>query len=175
MHLRGKIKSKCKKIENHFNKDTEAYIALKANLEKISALSFNQSTDYQLLVNCLYDITVKIHSYINSKYRNLPIDTLEKPQAEAKEKCTQLVTYDKAHMIILVEIVQTTNELREKISKYNELTNLEKGHKKITFIPDAIEIENFDLINSIVETAKLTTDLSPAFSDIEKSLFDDAS
>jgi hypothetical protein len=175
MHLRGKIKRKCNKIESYFKKDSATYIALSTNLEKISALRFDQSTDYQLLINYLYDITVKINDYIISKYRNLPIDNPEKPQVKTQDKYTQLVTYDKAHMIIIIEIIQTTNELRTKINEYNELTNLEKGHKKIAFIPDAIQIEDFEIISSLVEAAKLISDQSQEFSDIEKNLFDDAS
>ncbi|MEQ1722178.1 MAG: hypothetical protein ABL930_03320 [Pseudobdellovibrio sp.] len=181
MHLRGKIKRKCNKIESVLKKDAETFAALTPNLNKIISLTFNTPAEYQVLVTNLHEITVKINEYINFKHRNLMRDNLEKPESkqaltqeeEAQEKCAQLVKYDKAHMIIIVEVVQTTNELRSKIHEYNELTEFEKGHKKISFTPEPVEIEHFELINSLVEIAKVTPDQSPDFPILEKSLFDD--
>lgn len=183
MHLRGKIKRKCNKIESVLKKEPDTYAFLAPKLTKISEMNFSTNDQYQSLINTLYEITQKIDEHIKFKHKNLMRDHIEKPKAsaevlsqdeETQVKCEKLVRYDKANMLIITELVQTTNEIRHKIEEYNALAEYEKGQKKITHIPEKIEIENYDLINNLVEVAKHATNQNPDFPILEKSLFDDA-
>lgn len=183
MHLRGKIKRKCNKIESVLKKEADTFAFLVPKLTKISELSFSTQDQYQQLVNTLYEITLKIDEHIKLKHKNLMRDHLELPKAKAEvlsadeetqQKCEKLVRYDKAHMVIITEIVQTTNEMRHKIEEYNTLAEYEKGQKKISLIPEKIEIEHFDIINALVEQAKNSPTKNTDFPILEKSLFDDA-
>jgi hypothetical protein len=182
MHLRAKVKSKYNKIEILLKNEAETLTALKPMLDNIISLSFNSPNDYQLLINNLHEITVKINDYIRSKHKNLVRDNLDKPEAkqslskeeEAKEKCTQLVKHDRANMIIILEIVKRTVELRSKILQYNELAKLKIGHKKIRFTPDALEIEHYELINSLIQTASTTQEPSSDLPILEKKILNDA-
>ncbi|MBY0553724.1 hypothetical protein K2P97_04290 [bacterium] len=183
MHLRGKIKRKCNKIETVLKKEADTYAFLAPKLTKISDLNFSTQDQYQQLINTLYEITSKIDEHIKFKHKNLMRDHVEAPKAaeeirnqeeEIQYKCEKLVKYDKAHMIIITEIVQTTNEMRHKIEEYNALAEYENGQKKITLIPDKVEIEHYDLINTLVEQAKSAPNQNPDFPILEKSLFNDA-
>jgi hypothetical protein len=182
MHLRAKIKSKYNKIEILLKNEAETLTALKPMLDNIISLSFNSPSDYQLLITNLHEITVKINEYIRFKHKNLVRDNQDKPEArqsrskeeEAKEHCTQLVKYDRANMIIILQIVESTNELRSKILQYNELAKLKIGHKKIRFTPDVLEIEHYNLIKSLIQTASTTPEESSEFPNLENKLLNDA-
>lgn len=178
LHLKGKIKRKSSKIESALSKEHETYSKLLPKLKTICDLEFHHQVDYQNLVSNLFEITLTIDDHIKIKHKNLlrmqpkisePAPEALSPDRITEEKCKKLIKYDKAHMIIIIEIIQATNELIQKIHDYNVLVEYEKGQKKIDSIPEKIEIENFTLISELVEKAKTQGDSAPDFPILEKN------
>lgn len=158
MHLKGKIKRKCNKIETAFKKDSEILKVLAPKLNLICALSFSSSTDYQTFISNLHMITEEIIAHIKIKNKNAikPQDEDEIALSETdkvNDKCKKLLKYDKAHMMIIIEIIQATEELKEKIVEFNELVEYEKNQKKIEVIPEKIEIEHYGQLSQMMENA----------------------
>ncbi|MEK6628122.1 MAG: hypothetical protein AABY53_05810 [Bdellovibrionota bacterium] len=187
LHLKGKIKRKCNKIADVFNKeDPETLRMLQPKLNTIGALSFNSAADYQNLIKELSAITQDISGYIKIKHKVLlkqqeaqakaEEEVKEPPTEEEKiaESCKKLVKYDKAHMLIVVEVIQATTQLIEKITEYNAFVEYEKNQKKITEIPEKIEIENYEVIAALVEQAKTSNIESPDFQILGRDQFKDA-
>src|SRR3990167_1888658 len=79
MHLKGKIKRKCNRIETAFKKDSEVLNVLAPKINLICALSFSSSTDYQTFISNLHMITEEIIAHIKIKNKNVikPQDDLD--------------------------------------------------------------------------------------------------
>lgn len=184
LHLKAKIKRKCNKIETLLKKteDAETLSLLRPKIKSIQDLTFTLTTDYQKLIEQLNAITQGITDHIKIKHRHIiKQQEAETPAAPVlsefeviQEKCKKLVKYDKAHMLIIVEIIQATDEIREEIEDYNILADYDKNQKKIKEIPDKIEIENYDIIAELVETSKTTAIDTTDFPILEKNLTDNA-
>lgn len=186
LHLKGKIKRKCNKIESLFKKseDAETLNILRPKLSSIQELTFTLTSDYQKLIDILTTITVDIEGHIKLKHKDL----IKKQEAQKvnlemppptedeiiKEKCKKLIKYDKAHMLIVIEIIQATEDLIEKTNEFNALAEFEKNQKKIKEIPNKIEIENYSVIAELVELSKTTTIDTPDFPILEKSMSESA-
>jgi|GEM_PF-6354455 len=178
LHLKGKIKRKCNKIGEFFNKelDPAALRALQPKLNAINSLEFVAATDYQSLINSLSSISEDITNSIKFKHKfynapsSDPIQTPEK-QNSVNENCKNLVRYDKANMMIIVEIIQCTERLVEKISEYNLLIRYKKSQKKITQIPERIVIENYIVIAELIEQVKKSKFKMPNFNNLEADVF----
>lgn len=182
LHLRSKIKKKSHKIEEVLRKDNDTLSLAQPHLNKICELNFQEPSDYQKLITELSSITTIITNHIRLKHKNLLrteilIDTQNNDtlaaQDEVRESCKKLVKYDKAHMTIIVEIILSTQDLINKIEDFNMLAEYESGQKKITDIPVKVEIENFEIIHSLVEQAKHSEIDVPDFPILEKNIFDD--
>lgn len=188
LHLKGKVKRKCNKIEQIFKKEPPETLAeLKPKLNSIAELQFNNSNDYQVLVSALVEITLAIIAHIKIKHKTLIrlqqyTNNQNEPdleetgalteQEEIEEKCRKLVKYDKGTMTVIIELVETTQQIITKIAEYNAFTEYDKSQKKITDIPTPIQIENYDLIFALVDLAK-TTDLGgPEMQVLGKDFFD---
>lgn len=186
LHLKGKIKRKCNKIESLFKKseDAETLNILRPKLSSIQELTFSLTTDYQKLIDHLTTITQEIADHIKLKHRDLikkqetqNDSTTPEPLTEddiIKKKCKKLIKYDKAHMLIIIEIIQATEDLIEKINEFNALTKFEKNQKIIKEIPSKIEIENYAIIAELVELSKTTTIDTPDFPILEKNMSEGA-
>lgn len=186
LHLKGKIKRKCNKIESLFKKseDAETLGLLRPKLNSIQELAFGSTTDYQKLIDTLTIITQDIANHIKIKHRNLikkqetgPATENSEPLSEdeqIKEDCKKLVKYDKAHMLIVVEIIQATENLIQEINEFNIMTEYEKNQKKIKEIPEKIEIKHYDIIAVFVEQSKTSNIDTPDFQILEKSSVDSA-
>lgn len=186
MHLKGKIKRKCNKIEKIFKKEqaTETLSMIETKLRTIADLTFSSAYDYQTLINNLSEITQALIDHI--KRKNKALINLQKLQKEneieenieideVEEKCKKLVKYDKGTMTVIVELVRATQEIVIKINEFNALTELDKSKKKITDIPQLIEIEHFEYIANLVELAKTTEIGKPEMQILGKEAIDDAS
>lgn len=165
LHLRGKIKRKCNKIEQIFLKEPpETLNLLKPKLTAIAGLEFNSPSDYQLLIGNLSEITQAIINHIKLKHKSLlkaqKAESFEKALDENHENdevvdnCKKLVKYDKGTMTVIVELIETTDKVIVKIAEYNALAEFDKKQKKFTDIPSQIKIENLDVISSLLAQAK---------------------
>lgn len=180
MHLKGKIKIKYNKIEKLSKKDQEMVLAVKPNLNTIVELVFNNPADYQTLLHNLVEITNKVSEYVKFKHKHLtkadqstnePAAVLSESEQKI-ENCKKLIKYDKGHVTVVHEIINTTNELRIKIEEYNYLAEYENSQKKIDHIPPAIEIENYDIIHDLILNADKNHE-PVDFPILEKSLISD--
>jgi hypothetical protein len=183
LHLKGKVKKKVHKIEDALRKDGDILTLARPQLNKLMGIEFDHAADYQEFIAALFEVTVIISEHVRSKHKNLlrteilldlQPERVRNDDEEILSKCTKLVKYDKAHMTIIVEIIQATNELIIRIEEFNMLTDFEHGQKKITLIPDKIEIEHFDIIHGLVEQARHSEIDVPDFPILEKTLFGDA-
>lgn len=175
MHLKGKIKRKCNKIESSLRKEpADVLEGIRPKLNIIRDLNFSYTGDYQTFLDSLHEITVKITEHVKLKHKSLlkaqvlskdklSAEEQEAEQDENKLKCKKLVKYDKAHVMIVIEIIQTTAELRTKIDEYNNLTEFEKSQKKINLKPEPISISNFEILTELVEQAKSGNDQGQDF------------
>lgn len=169
MHLKGKIKRKCNKIETAFKKDSEILNVLAPKLNLICALGFSSPTDYQTFISNLHAITEEIIAHIKIKNKNAikPQDDLDdialSGTDKVNDKCKKLLKYDKAHLLIVIEIVQATDELNEKIVAFNELADYEKNQKKIQALPEKIEIEHYEQLSQMIEGADVLNTETPDF------------
>lgn len=184
MHLRGKIKRKCSRIEDVLKKDNGAFSNLSPKLKLISDLEFSSAGDYQVLLTNLNLITEEIIAHIHLKLKKSKHLTVEKtiddvkseaaPEAEtARDICKKLVKYDKAHMVIIVEIVEATDELTEKIFDFNDLTKIVKTQKAMQ-PQEKIEIEHFELLRNLVEEAKKSAVETPDIPVLENGFFSES-
>lgn len=164
LHLKGKIKNKSNKIETVLKKNSVLLSFVRPKIEIICGLEFSRASDYQTLMSNLHQISEEIIGHIKLKNKNNPHvleysddlsdETVLSETEKITEKCRKLVKYDKAHMIIIIELVDATDELIEKIEDFNLLVAYEKNQKKIEDIPQKIEIENYDELSAIVDKAK---------------------
>ena len=184
MHLRGKIKRKCSRIEDVLKKDTGALSNLLPKLNLICALEFSSAGDYQLLLTNLNLITEEIIAHIHLKMKkNKHIDLEKKVDDvsdsatinanDALDTCKKLIKYDKAHLQIVVEIIEATADLIVKTSEFNSLTAFEKNQKSI-HEPEKIIIENFELLRTMVEDAKKSDVEAPDFPVLENGYFSES-
>lgn len=187
MHLKGKIKRKCSRIEEVLRKDSGAMANLAPKINLICALEFSTPADYQSLVSGLHIITEEIIAHIHIKLqKNKEVALPEKStdditsdaslsEAEkATDKCKKLIKYDKAHMIIIVDIIHATEELIENITQFNELASYEKDKKKIMSVPQKIEIENYEMLREMTEFAKKSDVETPDFPVLENGSLKDS-
>jgi len=64
------------------------------------------------------------------------------------DRWTQLLKYDKGNLYIIKEIVETTEELKEKIDNYN----FEQNEKELQLrAPEQIEVDGFEGLRAIVD------------------------
>ena len=164
MHLKGKIKRKTNKIEKVLKKSPEVLTQLGPKLNTICTLEFSTPADYQTLISSLTMITQDIIDHIKLKHKTPgrlqeatgpETNTVTLSDADlVNEIYKKLIKYDKAHMLIIIEIIQSTDQLRAKISEFNELADYEKSRKKILIMTEKIEIENYELLSEMVEKAK---------------------
>ena len=184
MHLKGKIKRKCSRIEEVLKKDLGAFPNLSPKMRLISALEFSAAGDYQVLLTNLNLITEEIIAHIHLKMKKINRITVEKTiddvsseatsEAEsAMDKCKKLVKYDKAHMLIVVEIIEATAELAAKISEFNDLTKVAKNQKIVRPL-EKIEIEHFELLRNLVEEDKKSDVETPDFPVLESGFFSES-
>ena len=184
MHLRGKIKRKCSRIEDVLKKDTGALSNLLPKLNLICGLEFSAAGDYQLLLTNLNLITEEIIAHIHLKMKKSKHIELEKKVDDVKDsatieandaldKCKKLIKYDKAHMFIVDEIIEATAELSDKVSEFNSLTEFEKNQKAI-HEPEKIIIENFELLQTMVEETKKSDIETPDFPVLENGYFSES-
>lgn len=184
MHLRGKIKRKCSRIEEVLKKDDGAFSNLQPKLSLVCNLEFSSPGDYQQLITNLYLITEEIIAHIHLKMKKDRHIDLEKivenvknndssEEENIEDQCRKLIKYDKAHMIIVVEIIETTEELYGKISEFNEMAEFEKNQKTI-HPPEKIQIENFELLRKLVEENKKSDALTPDFPVLENGFFSES-
>ena len=150
----------------------------------ISALEFSAAGDYQVLLTNLNLITEEIIAHIHLKMKKINRITVEKTiddvsseatsEAEsAMDKCKKLVKYDKAHMLIVVEIIEATAELAAKISEFNDLTKVAKNQKIVRPL-EKIEIEHFELLRNLVEEDKKSDVETPDFPVLESGFFSES-
>lgn len=184
MHLRGKIKRKCSRIEEVLKKDGGAFSNLQPKLSLICGLEFSSAGDYQQLLTNLNLITEEIIAHIHlkmKKNRHIDLeenvenvkDTESSESEKTADRCKKLIKYDKAHMIIVLEIIEATDELSSKISEFNSLAEFEKN-QKIIHPPQKIQIENFDLLRKMVEETKKSDAETPDFPVLENGFFSES-
>lgn len=177
MHLKSKIKRKCNRIETAFKNDSEALAVLTPKLNLICAMDFSSQTDFQNLISNLHMITEEIIGHIKIKHINdVVIDdtandaTLSETE-KTNNKCKKLLKYDKAHMQIIIEIIQASERLKEKIKEFNELADYEKSQKKIENMPEKIEIEHYELISQMIEQSEFSDTETPDFPALENEYY----
>ena len=184
MHLRGKIKRKCSRIEDVLKKDAGAFSNLLPKLKLICGLEFSSTGDYQLLLTNLNLVTEEIIAHIHLKLKKTKHIELEKQvddmkdtasleANEALDKCKKLIKYDKAHMQIVVEIIEATAELSDQISEFNGMAEFEKN-QKIIHPPEKIEIENFEMLQTMVVESKKSDVETPDCPVLENGFFTDS-
>lgn len=160
LHLKGKVVKKRTKIEDVFRGDSASLEDIKPALTVLAEIKFNTPTDYQLFITNLQQINDQVGNYIKLKHRSLRdasrISTNKNTPAvltaeeQIHQNCKKLVRYDKAHILIITQIIEATDEMIFKINEYNALVDYDKKQKKITHIPSKIEIENFALLVSLL-------------------------
>ena len=184
MHLRGKIKRKCTRIEDVLKKDAGAFSNLLPKLNLIIGLEFASASEYQLLLTNLNLITEEIIAHIHLKMKRSKHIDLEKSVDDVKDsasheandaldKCKKLIKYDKAHMLIVVEIIEATVKLSDQVSEFNDMVEFEKN-QKIIHPPEKIIIENFELLRTMVEEAKKSDVETPDFPVLENGYFSES-
>jgi hypothetical protein len=178
MHLKHKIKKKCNKIESLFKNKSEIYSNLRPRLDIILNLTFSQSNEYQKLIDTLHAITIEITYYIkknltsiNSTIDDTNTDSVATTEEEMNiEFCQKLTKYDRAHILIILDIIEATKNLKEKIVEFNELVAYEKNQKVITDIPESIEIKHYEIFTSIMNTTDKEDVDANEFETLEKQI-----
>lgn len=156
LHLKGKIKRKCNKIESAFRtKNPEMLNILRSNLNALLELRFSLPEDYQKLINLLGTITQDVINHLKIEPESDTTTTNSLSEKNDKLKTHEkLIKYDRAHILIVVDIIQTTEQLIEKSNEFNTLIENEKKQKKIHNIPEKIEIEDYEAIIALLEPTK---------------------
>ncbi len=185
MHLRGKVKGKSNRIESVLKKDPGAMANLTPKLKLICSLEFSAPEDYQTLIDNLHIISEEIISHIHLKMKKegrliATENAVDNPSVAAEgsvdkidEICKKLVRYDKANMIIMIDIICSTKLAIEKIIEFNELKTFEKKTKELLSVPQPITIENFDRLSALLEAASKTAD-APDFPVLENGYLKDS-
>lgn len=160
LHLKGKGTKKRSKVEDVFRGDSQSLDMVKPSLNTVAEIKFNAPEDYQKFITCLQKINDHVADYIKLKHKNLRdasrISTTKNPpvvltaEEQLHQDCKKLVRYDKAHIMIITQIIEATDEMIFKINEYNSLVDFDKKQKKINPLPVKIEIENFALLSALL-------------------------
>lgn len=160
LHLKAKVTRKCNKVEDVFRNDAKALEAVRPAIRVLADITFNKPADYQHLIVSLQAVNDQVSDYIKLKHKNLQtaaraaaendVPAVLSAEEQTLENCKKLIRYDKANVLIVTQIMQATEEMLALIEEFNNLVQYAKSQKKISEIPDKIEIENHALLVSLL-------------------------
>lgn len=144
LRLKSRITQKCNRISSNFKSDSEILVFLAPLMSEIQGLEFAKASDYQKLLDNLIKITEQLEGHHNLKNKTTPAAAHEEilslqervsPEMDRmKEKVQKLIKYDKAELIVLIQIVDYTNILIIKMKDFN---------KAVPLAVEKIEIAHF--------------------------------
>ena len=162
LRLRTKLKHRFNSQGIHGTSELKAIIEPIA--DQMALLDFVDNKDYQKLLTGISDIIQaidvneilegdqKIH--MNSNQLNLA------PEAQMMKKSYEAVfEFDKDIVYFIVEICKLTEQYIILANQYNHYTKYEKQIKKITDIPEKIEIQSFNILEDIYNGYKKELEL----------------
>ena len=146
MLLKSKIRQRVNKFQqrkNNLKKDERSSAnalldRLKEQYEKLDALEFNASEDFNTYFDLSHEIILDLEENLKSKKPNL------------QDRWSKLLFYDKKSVIIIVQIVKCIEEFRLRAQRYNESQkNTKKHFNELT----SITIVDFETLQILLDVS----------------------
>lgn len=172
MLLKAKIKKKSNAVSSQLSKEKVLLEEVKPKFDTACGLNFTKPYEFQTLLNLMKEISVQLDSHFERRTReanpnaaHAEEEKQRKEELERKQKgmpaldeetkvWLKVLKHEKANIYIVKEIVDTTQELKNKIEIYN--VEIESAKKRLR-VPELIKVDSFDLICKLVEEDKVKT------------------
>lgn len=170
MLLKAKIKKKANQVASQLSKEKVILEEVKPKFDTACGLNFSKPYEYQTLLTLMKEISSQLDGHFERREREgNPTAFAQREEKERKEAIDRkqkglpdidketkewllVLKHEKANIYIVKEIIETTQELKNKIEIYN--VEIESA-KKCLKVPELISIDKFDQIQALVEEDKL--------------------
>ena len=160
MMLKAKVRNRSNKIHKSQVEDGSIFQKIKSKYEQMMLLDFTKSVDFNTYIDLSYEALVDVETSLKKGVDSNDINSDQKKGSLeynlAMEKWIKLLKNDKKGVIVVFEIVQSTNQLNAIIDFYNQS---QKKVKRRFAKTEDLKIKDFEILQDLMNDQQAKADL----------------